>query len=92
MRRAFPAAGLRSALSPTLGRGSVAAQQWRASTPAARSVKPVLVEHYGRSRLYDVANRRYVSIAQLRHWAVEGEAFVMLDAETGLDVTRVLLA
>jgi hypothetical protein len=42
--------------------------------------------------LYDVENRRYVSIAQLRHWAVEGVALVVIYAETGFDVTRVLLA
>ena len=60
--------------------------------PAARNVQPILVKRYARSRLYDAANRRYVSVEQLRRWAAEGVAFPVIDAETGLDVRRVLLA
>jgi len=53
---------------------------------------PILVKRYARSRLYDPANRRYVSLEQLRAWAANGIAFVVKDTETGADVTRVLLA
>ena len=53
--------------------------------------KPILVKRYALSRLYDAENRRYVSLEQLRGWAAEGLAFVVLDAETGADITRVLL-
>jgi hypothetical protein len=88
----LPAAAFGRLFLRTLRRGSLVAQQWRAPTPAARSVKPILVKLYGRRRLFDAEKRRYVSIAQPRNWAVEGVAFVVRDAETGLDVTRVLLA
>ena len=58
----------------------------------AARVRSILVKRYGRSRLYDTANRCYVSVEQLRRWAVDGVAFAVIDAETGSDVTRVLLA
>lgn len=54
--------------------------------------KPILVKRYARSRLYDTASQRYVSLEQLRDWAHRGLAFIVQDAETGADVTRVLLA
>lgn len=59
---------------------------------AAQKSRPILIKRYQRSRLYDVANQRYVSIEQLRGWAADGVAFVVLDSETGADVTRVVLA
>ena len=54
--------------------------------------KPILVKRYARSRLYDTDGGRYVSVEQLRGWAAAGLAFIVLDTETGADVTRVLLA
>ena len=57
----------------------------------SRSSDPILIKRYARSRLYDAANRCYVSIEQLPGWAAEGVAFVVLGSETGADVTRVLL-
>jgi len=59
---------------------------------ATRKPEPILVKRYARSRLYDAANRRYVSLEQLRAWAAKRIAFVVMDTETGTDVTRVLLA
>ena len=59
---------------------------------AAPNDPPTLVKRYGRSRLYDTVRGRYVSVAQLREWAAEGVAFSVIDAETGSDVTHVLLA
>ncbi len=59
---------------------------------AAGRVRSILVRRYARSRLYDTANGCYVSVEQLRRWAVDGVTFSVIDAETGLDVTRVLLA
>jgi polyhydroxyalkanoate synthesis regulator protein len=47
-----------------------------------------LVKRYGRHRLYDTQSARYVTVADLRAWA----ARVVIDTETGDDVTRVLLA
>ena len=54
----------------------------------ARHTNPILVKRYARSRLYDAANQRYVSLQQLRDWAEKGVAFIVQDAETGADVTR----
>ena len=53
---------------------------------------PILVKRYARSRLYDATRGRYVSIEQLRRWRRDGVSFIVLDVETGADVTRVLLA
>ena len=53
---------------------------------------PILIKRYARSRLYDPVNSRYVTVAQLRQWQRDGIAFIVRDAETGADVTRVLLA
>jgi polyhydroxyalkanoate synthesis regulator protein len=52
----------------------------------------IVIKRYARSRLYDAAGGRYVSVAELRRWRSEGVSFVVLDVETGADVTRVLLA
>ncbi|HXZ18101.1 MAG TPA: polyhydroxyalkanoate synthesis regulator DNA-binding domain-containing protein [Roseiarcus sp.] len=53
---------------------------------------PILVKRYARSRLYDATRGRYVSIEQLRRWRRDGVSFIVLDVETGADVTGVLLA
>ncbi len=62
--------------------------------PAARAEKPgtILIKRYARSRLYDAANARYVTLDDLRQWTRERVAFTVRDAETGNDITRVLLA
>ncbi len=52
----------------------------------------VLIRRYARSRLYDPAGGRYVSLELLRTWSADGVAFRVVDVETGKDVTRVLLA
>jgi polyhydroxyalkanoate synthesis regulator protein len=57
--------------------------------PASKS-QSILVERYARSRLYDVTNRRYVSLPQLRAWAAKGMPFTIVEAEEGADITRVL--
>jgi polyhydroxyalkanoate synthesis regulator protein len=53
---------------------------------------PIVVKRYGRSRLYDTAALRYVSVNELRRWRRNQIAFIVIDTETGHDVTRVLLA
>ena len=60
--------------------------------PIGPQVEPITVRRYGRGRLYDATHRRYVTVDQLRGWAAHGVAFSVIDAETGADVTRVLLA
>jgi polyhydroxyalkanoate synthesis regulator protein len=52
----------------------------------------IVVKRYARSRLYDTTNSRYVSVEQLRRWVSEGVTFCVIDAEDGVDITRVLLA
>jgi polyhydroxyalkanoate synthesis regulator protein len=52
---------------------------------------PKLVKRYGRDRLYDTQATRYVTLSDLRTWALVCVAFVVIDAETGDDITRVLL-
>ena len=60
--------------------------------PTTTKPPSIVVKRYAGSRLYDATNRRYVTLAQLRTWAAEGIAFAVIDAATGADVTRVLLA
>jgi polyhydroxyalkanoate synthesis regulator protein len=52
----------------------------------------VVIKRYGKSRLYHAAALRYVSVADLGEWRRRGVAFVVIDAESGQDVTRILLA
>ena len=52
---------------------------------------PKLVKRYARSRLYDTEALRYVTVADLMLWVSKGISFVVIDAETGEDITRVLL-
>jgi polyhydroxyalkanoate synthesis regulator protein len=54
--------------------------------------QPILVKRYGKSRLYDTSGARYVTLEDLREWTKRGIAFEVRDADTGDDVTRVLLA
>jgi polyhydroxyalkanoate synthesis regulator protein len=46
---------------------------------------PVLIKRYARSRLYDTARGRYVTLDELRRWRRERVAFVVQDAEMGQD-------
>jgi polyhydroxyalkanoate synthesis regulator protein len=54
--------------------------------------KPILVKRYANSRLYDAERARYVTLDELRDWRARGTAFVVREAETGEDVSLVLLA
>jgi polyhydroxyalkanoate synthesis repressor PhaR len=53
---------------------------------------PILIKRYGRRRLCDTVHCRYLTIEDLRRWVADGIDFVVMDLETGADVTRVLLA
>ena len=53
---------------------------------------PKLVKRYARTRLYDTEALRYVTDAVLMLWVSKGISFVVIDAETGEDITRILLA
>jgi polyhydroxyalkanoate synthesis regulator protein len=64
----------------------------QAPMPTATKPPSILVKRYASSRLYDTTSRRYVALAQLRNWAADGIAYAVIDAATGADITRVLLA
>jgi polyhydroxyalkanoate synthesis regulator protein len=51
-----------------------------------------VIKRYARSRLYDTQAACYVTVSNLRAWVLANVRFVVIDAETGDDVTRVLLA
>jgi polyhydroxyalkanoate synthesis regulator protein len=53
---------------------------------------PKLITRYARHRLHDTQALRYVTVTELRAWAAEGIQYVVIDAETGDDITRILLA
>jgi len=60
--------------------------------PAKSDSHPILVKRYARDRLYDTVAERYLTTADLQKWMARAISFVVLDAETGEDITRVLLA
>ena len=54
--------------------------------------QPILIKRYAQSRLYDPTAARYVAIEELRRWEAEGVPFIVIDAKTGEDVARIVLA
>jgi hypothetical protein len=52
----------------------------------------ILVKRYGRSRLYDTFHAQYVTVSDLQEWLRRRISFIVVDTETGADVTDVLLA
>ncbi len=57
-----------------------------------RVAETILVKRYGRSRLYDTRHASYVTLKDLHNWKRRGVSFIVVDTETGDDVTHVLLA
>ena len=53
---------------------------------------PKLVKRYARTRLYDTEALRYITDAVLMLWVSKGISFVVIDAETGEDITCIMLA
>jgi polyhydroxyalkanoate synthesis regulator protein len=53
-------------------------------------ISPILIKRY--ARFYDSSRPRYVTVDELRDWERKGIIFTVVDAETGEDITRVLLA
>ena len=56
-----------------------------------RMREPILVKRYSGSRLYDTSKARCVTIEELREWRNRGIALEVREAETGEDVSRILL-
>jgi polyhydroxyalkanoate synthesis regulator protein len=55
------------------------------------SASPILIKRYGGSRHYDTQHLRYVTRDDLADLILNGERFVVRDAETGEDLTRAIL-
>jgi polyhydroxyalkanoate synthesis regulator protein len=53
--------------------------------------EPILLKRYAGTGLYDTSKARYVTIEELREWRNRGIAFEVREAETGEDVSPILL-
>lgn len=51
----------------------------------------ILIKKYGNRRLYDTANSRYVNLDDIARFIREGNDVRVVDAETGRDLTRIIL-
>ncbi len=60
-------------------------------TPAPAG-EPALIKRYAQTRLYDTAAAAYVTVEELRRRVRDGEPVVVIDRDTGEDITRILLA
>ncbi len=58
----------------------------------ASAGQPILVKRYANARLYDTTGLRYVTVEMLHAWSIAGIAFSVIDAQTGEDIRRVVLA
>jgi len=54
-------------------------------------MEPVLIKRYDNRRLYNTVTAAYVTLDDLEGMVLSGEKFVVRDARTGEDITRVLL-
>jgi polyhydroxyalkanoate synthesis repressor PhaR len=52
---------------------------------------PVLIKRYANRRLYNTVSATYVSVDHLANMILDGERFIVRDAETGADITRDIL-
>ena len=55
------------------------------------TMEPVLIKRYDNRRLYNTVTAAYVTLDDLESMVLSGEEFVVRDAQTGEDITRVLL-
>jgi polyhydroxyalkanoate synthesis regulator protein len=60
--------------------------------PGRPKSPPILVKRYAGKRLFDAVAGRYLTIDDLRGSAARAIPFVVVDAETGEDITRASLA
>ena len=54
-------------------------------------MEPVLIKRYDNRRLYNTVTAAYVTLDDLESMVLSGERFVVRDAQTDEDITRVLL-
>jgi polyhydroxyalkanoate synthesis repressor PhaR len=62
-----------------------------ASTQDGGQPQPRVIRKYPNRRLYDTAESRYVTLADVRRLVVEGVDFVVVDRKTQQDITRSIL-
>jgi polyhydroxyalkanoate synthesis regulator protein len=56
-----------------------------------RLAEPILIKRYAGTRLYDTNGLRYLTLANLQNWRKRRVPFVVREAETGRDITRLIL-
>ena len=59
--------------------------------PRPRARDPMLIKRYAGSRLYNTATATYVSFGDLSQMVLDGIRFVVRDAESDADITRIIL-
>jgi len=55
------------------------------------AANPRIIKKYPNRRLYDTEQSRYITLADLQKLAEAGEEFVVRDASSGDDITRMIL-
>lgn len=58
---------------------------------ASETPEPVIIKKYANRRLYDTGTSAYITLDDLCERVKQGEDFVVLDAQTGQDLTRQVL-
>ncbi|HMM72730.1 MAG TPA: polyhydroxyalkanoate synthesis repressor PhaR [Rhodocyclaceae bacterium] len=60
------------------------------ATPG-KSTAPRLIKKYPNRRLYDTRTSSYITVADIKRLVLASEAFAVVDAKTGEDITRSIL-
>jgi polyhydroxyalkanoate synthesis repressor PhaR len=55
------------------------------------TMEPVLIKRYDNRRLYNTVTATYVTLDDLEGMVLDGEKFIVRDAQSGEDITRALL-
>src|SRR3954466_26975 len=59
---------------------------------APESQRPAIIKKYANRRLYDTETSAYITLEDLCDRVKQGKDFVVVDAKTGQDLTRQVLA
>jgi len=63
-----------------------------ADNPTSSPKEPMIIRKYANRRLYNTATAGFVTLDDLRQMVVGGDEFVVIDAQTGTDITASILA